>query len=80
MSIGLENASALFQLLIDTILAPQIWEHDFFYLDDVVKIFKSLGEHCNRTNAVSKLINVAKMTMEQLKSFSFLTRMTISGS
>ena len=67
LSFGLANAPALFQRLMDYVLAGLTWEACLVYLDDIIIWAKSFDEHLQRLSQVSERISEANLKLKAAK-------------
>ena len=63
MPFGYWNGPALFQRVIQEILAPFLWIFTLVYIDEIVIFSKSFDDHLNHLELVLKAIKDAKITL-----------------
>ena len=63
MPIGLTNAPATFQLLIDKIITPDLKPNVFYYLDDIIIVTKNFEDDLKTLEIVLEKINQAILTI-----------------
>ena len=71
LSFGLTNAPALFQRLMDLVLAGLTWEVCLVYLDDIIVMADTFEQHLGRLETVMRAglkLNPAKCKLFQLKN------------
>ena len=62
MPFGYRNGPAVFQRVMQGILAPFLWIFTLVYIDDIVIFSKSFDDHLNHLELVLKAIKDAKIT------------------
>ena len=67
MPFGYRNGPAVFQRVMQKILAPFLWIFALVYIDDIVIFSKSFEEHCQHIETVLKAIGSAKITLSPSK-------------
>ena len=67
MPFGYRNGPAVFQRVMQGILAPFLWIFALVYIDDIVIFSKSFEDHLVHVNLVLKAIGEAKITLSPAK-------------
>ena len=67
MPFGYRNGPAVFQRVMQKILAPFLWIFALVYIDDIVVFSKSFDEHCQHIEIVLEAIKSAKITLSPSK-------------
>ena len=67
MPFGYRNGPAIFQRVMQKILAPFLWIFALVYIDDIVIFSKSFEEHCQHIGIVLEAIKSAKITLSPSK-------------
>lgn len=71
MPFGLENVAAIFQMIINIILASVKWQCAIVYIDDVIIFSKALEEHVTHIEEDLRLLNASEMSLELKKCHFF---------
>ena len=67
MPFGYRNGPAVFQRVMQKILAPFLWIFALVYIDDIVIFSKSFEDHCQHIEIVLDAINSAEITLSPSK-------------
>ena len=67
MPFGYRNGPAVFQRVMQKILAPFLWIFALVYIDDIVIFSKSFEDHCRHIEDVLEAINAAEITLSPSK-------------
>lgn len=67
LPMGLANAPATFQRLIDTILGPELEPHVFAYLDDIIVVTQSFEQHLEVLREIFCRLKAANLTVAREK-------------
>lgn len=67
MPFGYRNGPAIFQQVMQKILAPFLWIFALVYIDDIVIFSKSFKEHCRHIETILEAIKLAEMTLSPSK-------------
>ena len=61
------NAPAIFQLLVDSVIGPEMEPHVFAYLDDIIIVTKTFKEHIEWLTKVLQKIKDANLFLNTTK-------------
>ena len=75
MPLGLCNALATFQHLMDCVLAGLQWSSCLVYIDDVIIIRRSFDEHLHRLQQVLDCLKSARFKMQPINVIFFNVRL-----
>jgi hypothetical protein len=67
MPFGYRNGPAIFQRIMQGVLAPFLWIFALVYIDDIVIFSKNFEEHISHIDQVLQAINKAKLTLSPSK-------------
>jgi hypothetical protein len=67
MPFGFRNGPAVFQRIMQGVLAPYLWIFTLVYIDDIVIYSKSFEDHLSHVDAVLTAINKAHITLSASK-------------
>lgn len=67
MPFGYRNGPAIFQRIMQGVLAPFLWIFALVYIDDIVIFSKTFEEHISHIDQVFGVINKAKLTLSPSK-------------
>ena len=67
MPFGYRNGPAVFQRVMQKILAPFLWIFALVYIDDIVIFSKSFEDHCQHIETVLEAIKSAEITLSPSK-------------
>ena len=79
MSMGLVNAPACFQRLMDKVLGSLNWQICMVYMDDIVIFSKEFGKHLQDLTQVVHCLRVAGLTAKMSKCELFHTQLKFLG-
>lgn len=79
MPFGLRNGPAIFQRIMQGILAPFLWIFALVYIDDIVVYSKSWEEHLEHLDAVLGAIQAAGLTLSPTKCHFGYTSILLLG-
>ena len=79
LSFGLSNAPALFQRLMDLVLAGLAWDICLVYLDDIIVMSETFDRHLERLEAVFDRLRRAGLKLHPSKSRLFQVRTKFLG-
>ena len=80
LSFGLSNAPAVFQRLMDLVMAGLTWEICLFFLDDIIVMSKTFEQHLERLNLVLDRLRKANLKIKPSKCHFFQERVKFLGS
>ena len=79
MPFGLRNGPAIFQRVMQNILAPYLWLFCLVYIDDIVVYSKSYEEHIDHLDKVLEAIEQAGITLSPTKCHLFYGSILLLG-
>jgi len=79
MPFGYRNGPAIFQRVMQNVLAPYLWIFDLVYIDDIVIYSTSFEEHLEHLNQVFQAINKSRITLSPSKCHWHINLYSYSG-
>ena len=79
MPFGLRNGPAIFQRVMQNILAPYLWLFCLVYIDDIVVYSKSYEEHINHLDKVLEAVEESGITLSPSKCHLFYGSILLLG-
>jgi len=79
LSFGLANAPALFQRLMDYVLAGLTWEACLVYIDDIIIWADSFSNHLHRLSQVFQRLRAANLKLKSSKCRLFQRKVSFLG-
>ena len=80
LAFGLSNAPAVFQRLMDLVMAGLTWEICLVFLDDIIVMSKTFDEHLERLNIVFARLHSANLKLKPSKCHLFQEKVKFLGS
>ena len=80
LAFGLSNAPAVFQRLMDLVMAGLTWEICLVFLDDFIVMSKTFDEHLERLNIVFARLYLANLKLKPSKCHLFQEKVKFLGS
>ena len=80
LSFGLSNAPAIFQRLMDLVLAGLTWEVCLVFLDDIIVMSNTFEEHLKRLGLVFDRLRTTGLKLKPGKCFLFQEKVKFLGS
>jgi hypothetical protein len=79
MPFGLRNGPAIFQRVMQEILAPYLWIFCLVYIDDIVVFSKSYDDHLSHLDQVLEAIELSGITLSPKKCHLFYSSILLLG-
>jgi hypothetical protein len=79
MPFGLRNGPAIFQRVMQEILAPYLWIFCLVYIDDIVVFSKSYSDHLSHLDQVLEAVESAGITLSPKKCHLFYSSILLLG-